>query len=64
MDNYKDSLIHILLKAIWIPSLTLIFSIGLYVAILMFKEMGWDVPFKWLFVIGFAAIMLDMGVKP
>lgn len=50
-------------KIIWVPiALSLaVCSVGIFVFIL--KEAGWDVPFRWLTVIGLIAIIADRAVN-
>lgn len=50
-------------KIIWIPILTTIWMSGFAVVLLMLKETGWDVPFRWLSIIGIVALFADSMVN-
>lgn len=50
-------------KLIWIPILGTISLIAMGVVALIFKEVGWDVPFRWLFLIGGLALIADSVVN-
>lgn len=51
-------------KAIWMPIAGIIgvCCIGILIAIL--NEVGWDVPFRWLLIIGGLAMLADSVVNP
>ena len=50
-------------KLIWIPALSIIWACGFAVVLLILKDVGWTVPFRWLTIIGVLAFVADRLVN-
>ena len=58
-----NSLIPWLLKAVWVPCFLAVIFCSVGVAIFIFKEAGWEVPFRWLCIAGLAAYFTDKWIS-
>jgi hypothetical protein len=50
-------------KLIWVPIAVMITMCASVVLTVMFKDIGWDVPFRWLCIIGLVAYVADRMVN-
>ena len=51
-------------KIIWVPILASIWLAGFAVVIVMLKDCGWDVPIRWISIIGIIALIADGMMNP